>query len=141
MNYGSESSNHKAGRDEGYAGVALEVIAALQGASPAYTALNTRNNGAIDAMRQEDVVEVSCRVDAQGVHPQATGAVPEHQELLMRSVKRYERLCVEAVRTRSKTLAVEALMAHPLVMSHSLASKLVERYLAAHKAYIGAWIA
>ncbi len=127
------------GNSGGYAGVALEVIAALQAASPAQVALNTRNQGAIDPMRQDDVVEVSCRVDAAGVHPQPVGAIPEHQELLMRSVKRYERLCVEAVRIRSKTLAVEALMAHPLVMSHSLASSLVERYLTAHAAYTGNW--
>jgi 6-phospho-beta-glucosidase len=127
------------GGDEGYAGVALEVIAALEGVSPSYTALNSRNRGAIDVMHQADVVEVSCLVNATGVHPQPVGAIPEHQELLMRSVKRYERLCVDAVRTRSKALAVEALMSHPLVGSYALASRLVERYLAVHAAYTGVW--
>lgn len=139
MNYWSGSNSQKAGRDEGYAGVALEVIAALEGGLSTHTALNTRNLGAIDGLRAQDVVEVSCRVDAQGIHPQPIGAVPEHQELLMRSVKRYERLCVEALSTRSRALAIEALMAHPLVMSYSLASRLVERYFAVHAAYTGAW--
>jgi len=127
------------GNGGGYAGVALEVIAALQGNTPVQVALNTRNLGAIDAMRQGDVVEVSCQVDAAGVHPQPVGAIPEHQELLIRSVKMYERLCVEAAHNRSKTLAVEALMTHPLVMSHSLASSLVDRFLAAHAATTGIW--
>src|SRR5262249_24591349 len=48
---------------EGYAGVALGVIEALETGEPLYTALNVPNAGAIDAMRPDDVVEVSCVVD------------------------------------------------------------------------------
>jgi 6-phospho-beta-glucosidase len=34
---------------------------------------------------------------------------------------------------------VMALMAHPLVISYSLASELVEDYLIAHRQYVGEW--
>jgi 6-phospho-beta-glucosidase len=54
-------------------------------------------------------------------------------------VKYYEKLAVKAIRERSRQRAVMALMAHPLVMSYSRASMLVDEYLAAHQAYIGAW--
>lgn len=123
----------------GYAGVALQVIEALEGGEPALIALNTPNRGAIAPMLEDDVVEVSCRVDANGVQPLPIGRIPERQELLMRGVKRFERLSVEALRARSRATAVEALMAHPLVASHSLASRLVERYLQVHAAFTGDW--
>jgi 6-phospho-beta-glucosidase len=124
---------------EGYAGVALGIVEALETGVPLYTALNVPNEGAIDCMRPGDVVEVSCVVDRAGVRPLPIGAVPEPQELLMRQVKLYERLTVEAVRTRSRETAVAALMAHPLVLSYSRARPLVDEYLEAHREWVGEW--
>jgi 6-phospho-beta-glucosidase len=124
---------------EGYAGVALGIVEALETGEPLYTALNVPNEGAIDGMRPGDVVEVSCVADRDGVRPLPIGAIPEHQELLMRAAKHYERLTVEAIRTRSRATAVEALMAHPLVLSYSRAKPLVDEYLAAHRDYVGDW--
>ena len=90
-------------------------------------------------MRPGDVVEVSCVVDRAGVRPLPIGAIPEPQELLMRQVKLYERLTVEAIRTRSRATAAAALMAHPLVLSYSRATALVDDYLAAHRQWVGEW--
>ncbi|MBN1285334.1 MAG: 6-phospho-beta-glucosidase [Anaerolineae bacterium] len=123
----------------GYAGVALECIAAIDGDKPHRTGLNVPNAGAIDGMRGDDVVEVTCIVDGGGAHPQRIGAVPEHQYLLMRSVKRYERLAAEAILKRDRALAVEALFEHPLVGSFPLAAALVDDYLEAHGEYVGEW--
>ena len=124
---------------EGYAGVALGIIEALETGEPLYTALNVPNEGAIDCMRPDDVVEVSCVVDRAGVRPLPIGAIPEPQELLMRQVKLYERLTVAAIRERSCATAVAALMAHPLVLSHSRAKPLVDEYLEAHRDWVGEW--
>ncbi|MDF2984284.1 MAG: 6-phospho-beta-glucosidase, partial [Devosia sp.] len=55
-------------------------------------------------------------------------------------VKHYERLTVQAVAQRSRALAVEALVAHPLVLSYSRAEPLVEKFLAAHAAHVGEWL-
>lgn len=125
--------------DEGYAGVALDIIQAFETGEPLYSALNVPNAGAISCMQPADVVEVSCVVNRAGVRPLPIGTVPEHQELLMRVVKRYERLAVEAILNRSRSTAVLALMDHPLVLSYSRAKALVGAYLAAHRAYIGDW--
>ncbi len=124
---------------EGYAGVALGIIEALETGEPLYTALNVPNEGAIDCMRPDDVVEVSCVVDRDGVRPLPIGAIPEPQELLMRQVKLYERLTVAAIRNRSRATAVAALMAHPLVLSYSRAKPLVDEYLVAHRDWVGEW--
>ena len=124
---------------EGYAGVALNIIEAFETGKTFYTALNVPNQGAIACMRPEDVVEVSCVVENNAIQPISVGAVPEHQELLMRSVKQYERLAVEAILKGSREPAVLALMAHPLVLSYSLARVLVAEYLQAHAPYVAEW--
>ncbi len=124
---------------EGYAGVALDIIEAFETRTPLYTGLNVPNEGAIDCMRPHDVVEISCVVDRDGIHPLPVGGVPEAHELLMRAVKRYERLTVEAIRSRSRVTAIMALMAHPLVLSYSRAAVLVHEYLEAHAPYVGEW--
>lgn len=124
---------------EGYAGVALSIVEALEQGGPLYTALNVANAGAIAGMADDDVVEVSCQVDSNGVKPLPIGEVPSFQLNLMRTVKLYERLTVRAIRERSRPLAIAALMAHPLVLSYSRARALVDDYLKAHAAYVGDW--
>ena len=124
---------------EGYAGVALSIIEALEHNRPLDTALNVPNHNAIDGLGSTDVVEVSCRVDGSGVHPMPIGTVPAPQMALIQTVKTYERLTVSAIQQRSRKLAVEALMTHPLVLSYSRARLLVDAYLQAHQQYIGEW--
>jgi len=124
---------------EGYAGVALGIIEALETGVPLYTALNVPNDGAIEGLDDNDVVEVSCVVDKNGVRSLPIGAIPAPQASLINSVKLYERLTVQAIAQRSRGLAVAALMAHPLVLSYSRATVLVDEYLAAHRQWVGEW--
>jgi len=123
----------------GYAGVALRTGLALTQDRPLRIALNVPNNGAINGFAPDDVVEVTCNVDGRGVHPVAIGDVPEAQYLLMRAVKRYERLAVDAILQRDRTLAIEALAVHPLVGSYALADRLLADYLEAHHEAVGVW--
>jgi 6-phospho-beta-glucosidase len=125
--------------DEGYAGVALNCVVAIAADAPLFTGLNVPNNGAIAGMADDDVVEVSCWVDAQGPRPVQIGDVPEGQYLLMRDVKRYERLASQAILQRSRKLAVDALTAHPLIGSYPLAKTLVNEFLEAHRDILGTW--
>ena len=124
---------------EGYAGVALGIIQAIETGAPLYTALNVPNAGAIAGLQDADVVEVSCLVENGEVRPLPIGQIPEHQELLIRDVKLYERLAVDAILNRSRQDAVFALMQHPLVLSYSLANALVDEYLIAHAPFTGDW--
>jgi 6-phospho-beta-glucosidase len=125
--------------DEGYSGVALGCMEAIATGTPQFTGLNVPNNGVIAGMEDDDVVEVSCWVDADGIRPITIGDVPEAQYLLMRDVKRYERLAARAILQRSRKLAAEALMAHPLIGSYPLAKTLVNEFIEAHRDTIGAW--
>jgi 6-phospho-beta-glucosidase len=124
---------------EGYAGVALDVIEALETGSRVYTGLNVPNGSAIDGFLDEDVVEVSCLIDADGVRPRSIGSIPDAQAALMHSVKAYERAAARAILDHSRENAIDALMLHPLVVSYSRARDLVDDYLDAHAAWLAGW--
>lgn len=123
----------------GYAGVALRAALALRRDHPITIGLNVPNDGAIAGMQPDDVVEVTCLVDGQGIRPVRVGDIPEDAYLLMRTVKRYERLACQAILNRDRALAMDALMAHPLIGSYALAKTLVDAYLDAHRQYTGEW--
>jgi len=135
----AQTEERQARENLGYAGVTLGCIEAIERDEVLRTALNIPNAGAIEGMRDDDVVEVTCFVDRDGPHPTHIGAIPDHERLLMGAVKRYERLAVEAILTHDRTRAVEALFEHPLVGSWPLAESLVAAYLEAHAPYIGEW--
>jgi 6-phospho-beta-glucosidase len=117
----------------GYAGVALDLMEALVGGTACHSAVNVPNRGAIDGLADDDVVEVSAVTDADGVRPVPIGEIPRHTADLIGRVKRYERLAARAIVTRSRDLAVRALMEHPLVGSpRPRTVALVADYLEAH---------
>jgi 6-phospho-beta-glucosidase len=125
--------------DEGYAGMTLDIITALQKGSTLNIALNIPNQGAISGMAADDVVEVSTRISGKEICPIHMGRIPSLPANLMQTVKHYERFAVDAILNRSIRLAVQALMSHPLVLSFPRATRLVDEYLKAHAAYVGEW--
>jgi alpha-galactosidase/6-phospho-beta-glucosidase family protein len=123
---------------DGYEGVALGVMTAVAQGRETPLVLNTPNRGAIDGLRDDDVVEVSCLVDASGAHPLAQGALPEAARAIVEPVKAYERLTVRAVIEGSYDTALQALLAHPLVGSYPVARAILDDYLAAHPGFLKA---
>ena len=125
--------------DEGYAGLTLDIITALQTGNTLNIALNIPNQGAISGMAADDIVEVSTRISGKEICPIHIGSIPSLPANLMQTVKQYERLAVDAILNRSIRMAVQALMSHPLVLSFPRATMLVDEYLKAHAAYVGEW--
>lgn len=118
--------------DEGYAGVALRVMAAISRNVPATMILNVRNGGTVHGMPADAVVEVPTLVDANGVHPLALRDQPDlHQLGLMQQVKAVERHAITAARTGSPQEALQAFALHPLVDSVTVARDLLAGYRAA----------
>jgi len=124
---------------EGYAGVAFNYIESVVTGKPIDLALCVPNRGAIAGLDDDDVVEVTCMVDQNGATPVRIGAIPEDEYLLIRAIKRYEKLTIAAVRERSLDLGTQALMQHPLVQSYSLAKELVRAYAKVNEPYTGTW--
>ncbi len=123
----------------GYATVALDFIEAVVHGKEKEMILSVPNNGMIEGLREDDVVEITCKVGANGASPMYIGKVPELQMTLMTQVKLYERLAVKAIKNKDISTAIDALMIHPLVNSYSIAQRLVYKYLGIYKDYVGAW--
>lgn len=125
--------------DGGYAGVALKFIETAQSGTSGTMIMCIPNNGSIDGLRDDDVVEITCDVNAGGCTPHIMGKVDEQNLEIIRRVKIYERLASKAIRNKDKSAAVQALTLHPLVNSYSLAKELVEEYIEHNKKYSGGW--
>lgn len=136
---GAEEQHGEADDGEGYAGVALSLMEALGGNGRIRTGLNVVNSGAIDDLEPSDVVEVSCHVDKNGIVPVPIGRLPDEPSYLIRSVKHYERLAARAILGKDRELAIDALVAHPLVVSYSRAEPLVDEFIAAYPQYTEGW--
>jgi len=115
----------------GYAGVALDILEAVNSTTTKRIVVSLQNNGTLDFLRPDDVIEISCDLSKEGLKPVTPVHVPDAQKNMLSSVKEYERLAVAAILQKDKSLAVRALMAHPLIGSWSLADKLVNEYLSA----------
>lgn len=122
-----------------YAAVALDYIKAKNTGKKVQMVLSVPNEGALDFLSDDDVCEITCIVDEKGVHPQKIENVPEMQKNLIRAVKHYENLTVEAIMEKSRRKAVKALTVHPLVCSYPIAERLVDAYSEKYKKYIGEW--
>ncbi|MFR0357501.1 hypothetical protein [Streptomyces sediminimaris] len=115
---------------QGYAGVALAVMAAISRNERATMILNVRNGTTVYALPADAVVEVPVTVDANGVHPLTITQPDLHQAGLMQQVKAVERLTVAAATTGSRAAAVQAFSLHPLVDSVTVGRKLLDGYVA-----------
>mgnify|MGYP001509359058 FL=1 len=125
--------------DGGYAGVALKFIEIAISGKTDSMILCVPNNGAIEGLLDSDVVEITCNIDKNGAVPHRFGKVDEQNLELIRRVKNYERLASEAIRTKSREKAIEALTLHPLVNSYSIAKELTDKYIEYNKEYTGEW--
>jgi 6-phospho-beta-glucosidase len=121
--------------DEGYAGVALKLIEGLMGTVPKVQILNIPNQQAIKGMDDQDVVEIPAIVSNDQIQPLAIGEIPGHCMGLIKQVKHYERLTIEAAIEKSHQKARLALSIHPLVLDYELAGTILDEYISKHQGY------
>ncbi len=113
----------------GYDKIAVSVIQAIHRNSGALIPLSVTNHGNIAGLRDDDVVEIPCLVNANGAHPLHVGAPPQSVRLMLDSVKAYERATVAAALSGSRDEAIEALVLNPLVGHKAMAVRLAEALL------------
>ena len=117
----------------GYESVASALAFALGGGPAARLILNVRNGGTVPALPPDMVLEVPCRVDADGAVTLPVSAPSAHQLGLMSVVRASERDIADAAliaargpaglgtaadtRERAGGLALRAFASHPLVGS------------------------
>jgi 6-phospho-beta-glucosidase len=120
----------------GYSDVATAAMRAIYHNRQERQVVNTPNLGAIRGLPVGAVAEIPCIVDRAGPHPIMVGDLPPSLCGLVSAVKAYEQLTVRAAVSGDYRLALQALLAHPLVPSYETAVPLLDELLAAHRAYL-----
>ena len=109
----------------GYDKIALMTIRAIVKDQGAILPLDVPNRGTLPFLDTDDIIEVPCRVDANGPEPRAVAPIPAGPRELIERVKRYERATVTAALTADRADLVDALALNPLVESRDRAADLV----------------
>ncbi|NQT18744.1 MAG: hypothetical protein HQ592_03500 [Planctomycetes bacterium] len=91
---------------------------------PAVNVLNTQ--GYIPNLAPDGCIEVPATVDANGVHPEHVGELPEAFAAMIRLQHSIIKLLVEAYRTRSRRALLQALLLDPLIETTAQAHKLID---------------
>lgn len=119
-----------------YSEVAVELISAIYTNAGKELVVNCRNNGAIQGLADDAVVETNCLIDAQGAHPLAFGRLPPAMNGLTQQVKDFERLTIEAAVKGDRQSALLALVTNPLIGNLASAEALLEDVLTLNKPYL-----
>ena len=120
----------------GYSAVAFAAMRAIHHNTGDRQIIQVLNQGAMDGIPDDASVEVACLVDCTGPHPIRVGAIPLPIRGLIQAVKAYESLTVQAAVQESKRVAMQALMAHPLVTSWQVAQPLLDELFAANQPWL-----
>jgi alpha-galactosidase len=99
-------------------------------------AVDLPNDGLIDNLPQDLVVEVPAVIDKDGVHGVQLGALPKGIAGLLRNQVAVLDLTVEAVLQSSREVALQALLVDPVVDSLRAAEKILQTMLQVQKRYL-----
>ena len=119
-----------------YSDAAAALIASLQAGTGDVQVVNVRNEGAVANLADDDVVEVACTVDLDGAHPLSVEPLPPEMHALVAHVKDYERLTIAAALSGSRSDALQALLANPLVPDLDTAQPLLDALLEVNRRYL-----
>jgi len=115
----------------GYDRVALQLMRAVAHDEPTSLVLNVPNRTSLPGLDLDAVVEVPCRVDANGWRPYVVDPLDAHSSGLVVTMKAVDRLTIEAATSGSYAAATRALALHPLVSSVTVARGILDAQLAA----------
>lgn len=119
-----------------HADMMMELVAAIANDEQRRFIVNLPNNGIIEGLPNDKVVEVPAVVGARGAETLGVGKLQPDMLGLMQVVGAYETLTVEAALEGSYDKALRALTLHPLVPSITIAEAILNDYLSAHAAYL-----
>ena len=98
--------------------------------------VNLPNDGVITNLPEDLVVECPAIVNKEGVHGIKLGNYPKGLAALLRTQAAVQDLVIETILTKSKNVALQALLADPVVDSRSQAEKILDEMLRLQSDYI-----
>ncbi len=116
---------------------AIPIIEAVIQDSKSYeSAVNVPNDGVVDNLPEDMVLECSAMVDKNGVHGIKVGKLPKNIAAILRIEASVQDICVEAILKKSKQLAITALAIDQNVGSFKRAEAMFEEAMEAQKSRI-----
>ncbi len=120
-----------------YSTAAVSLIDALENDKNEYHIVNVRNEGALPFMDMDDVVEVKCLVNRNGIIPVEIKNFNNNMIIgLMRAVKAYEKLAARAGLSGDYDAALSALLVHPLIGDYNKAKPMLDEMLEANRNFL-----
>lgn len=119
-----------------YSDSACNLIHSIYNDKEDIQVVNTVNRGAIKNFRDDEIVEVSCRITKEGPVPVNGVELPWTVNGLLQQIKSFEIAGCQAAVTGSRQKALLALMINPLVGSQKEAKAVLSELLEAHKEYL-----
>jgi 6-phospho-beta-glucosidase len=117
-----------------YSEAALGLLHSLLEGDGAVHIVDVRNEGTLEGLADDDVVEVPARIAPDGARPLPQPPLAPELLGLVQHVAAYERLTAQAAVSRDPVLAHKALLTHPLIGQDRVAHELLDRLLAAEGA-------
>lgn len=116
---------------------AVPVIEEIIEDKKAYeTAVNIPNDGLIENLPEDLVIECSAIVDKDGVHGLKYGNIPKNIAALLRIEASVQDVCVDAILNKSKELAITCLAVDPNVGSFAKAESMFDEMRELQKEYL-----
>ena len=134
LNYKPEELSQRGGTH--YSDAACEVIASIQNDKRTDMVVSTANNGTIQDLPYDCVVEVSALITAHGAEPYNWGEMPSAARGLLQGMKAMEETVIRAAITGSYGAALQAFTINPLVPGGTTAKTLLDELLYAHKEHL-----
>lgn len=119
-----------------YSDAACELISSIYNDKRTDMVVSTKNNGALTDLPYDCVVEVSSIITASGPQPLNFGKFKPAQRGLLQLMKAMEEITIEAAVTGDYGKALQAFILNPLIPSGTIAKKLLNEMLIAHKKYL-----
>lgn len=119
-----------------YSEVALNLVDAIWNNRKTINVVNTRNNGAINELPDDAVVEINAVVDSTGAHAISFGSMPPQLNGLLQTVKAYETLAIEAAVSGDYNKALAAMGLNPLVPDMQTAKYILHDILELNRDYL-----
>lgn len=119
-----------------YSEAAARLVASLHDGRGDVQVVNVHNDGVVDGLPADAVVEVPAVITREGARGVSTGPLSPEMRGLVQQTKAYEDLTLRAARTGSRVTALKALLANPLVPSYGVAEPLLAALLDANRRFL-----
>lgn len=119
-----------------YSEAACELITSIQNDKRTTMVVSTKNNGAIDDLPYDSIVEISSIITSHGPEPLNWGRFSANARGPLQLQKAMEECVIEAAVTGDYGKALQAFTMNPIITSGTLAKNLLDEMLIANKDYL-----